>query len=184
MLFHQQAPRPPLDAFIESIWLYHGDPRPHAPERVLPTGAAQLIVNLKEDRTRSCHPDHREPCETAAATPSSTRSGMGVAFQPGGTLPFLRVPAHELSEAVVGLDAMWGRGPVSTLCDRLLSAPGVDAKLDAMEGALAAMWKDPSCHPGVAFALDVFGRRPEAAPIGPVAGAAGLSRKRFIPKRY
>jgi hypothetical protein len=109
---------------------------------------------------------------------------VGVAFQPGGTLPFLRVPAHEPSEAVVGLDAMWGRGPVSTLCDRLLSAPGVEAKLDAMEGALAAMWKDPSCHPGVAFALDVFGRRPEAAPIAPVAGAAGLSRNRFIPKRY
>jgi hypothetical protein len=51
MRYCHRVPRPTLDAFIESIWVYQNDPRPHALERILPTGAAQLIVNLKEDQT-------------------------------------------------------------------------------------------------------------------------------------
>ena len=50
MHYCHRVPKPPLDAFIESIWVYQNTPRPHALERVLPTGAAQLIVNLKEDQ--------------------------------------------------------------------------------------------------------------------------------------
>jgi Domain of unknown function (DUF6597) len=52
MHYRHRVPRPPLDAFISSIWLFRDEPRPRALERVLPTAAAQLIVNLKEDRTR------------------------------------------------------------------------------------------------------------------------------------
>ena len=33
--------------------MYQNDPRPHALERILPTGAAQLIVNLKEGQLGS-----------------------------------------------------------------------------------------------------------------------------------
>ena len=47
MHYRYRVPRPPLDAFIASIWVYQNDPQPHALERILPTGAAQLIVNLK-----------------------------------------------------------------------------------------------------------------------------------------
>jgi len=77
MRYRHRLPRPPLAAFIESIWVYQNDPRPHALERILPTGAAQLIVNLKEDQTRlydpyscsavsmiwkrDCAPDSTEP---------------------------------------------------------------------------------------------------------------------------
>ena len=57
MHYRHRVPRPPLDAFIESIWVYQNDPRPHALERIMPTGAAQLIVNLKEDQTRLYDPD-------------------------------------------------------------------------------------------------------------------------------
>jgi len=52
MLFHQRCPRPPLDRDIASIWVCKNDPRPWGLERVLPTGGAQLIVNLAEDQTR------------------------------------------------------------------------------------------------------------------------------------
>jgi AraC-like DNA-binding protein len=50
VFYHQRAPRPPLDGFVASIWLLRDGPRLHALERVLPTGAAQLIVNLKDLR--------------------------------------------------------------------------------------------------------------------------------------
>ena len=47
MLYRHRAPRPPLDQFVEAIWLFENQPQPLALERILPTGAAQLIVNLK-----------------------------------------------------------------------------------------------------------------------------------------
>ena len=78
MHYRHRVPRPPLDAFIESIWVYQNDPQPHALERILPTGAAQLIVNLKEDQTRFYDPEspHRY-----AATSGSVLSGAHSRFQ-------------------------------------------------------------------------------------------------------
>jgi AraC-like DNA-binding protein len=52
MLFTQRRPAPPLDRWIESIWLCRSEPRPRALERVLPSGGSQLILNLAEDETR------------------------------------------------------------------------------------------------------------------------------------
>jgi hypothetical protein len=52
-LFHVRQPAPPLDLFVESVWLCKNDPRPRALERILPSGGAQLIVNLTEDETRA-----------------------------------------------------------------------------------------------------------------------------------
>ena len=57
MHYSHRVPRPPLDAFIESIWVYQNDPQPHMLERILPTGAAQLLVNLKEDQARFYDPE-------------------------------------------------------------------------------------------------------------------------------
>ena len=55
-----REPGPILAPFITSIWLYDNGPRPHALERILPTGAAQLIVNLKQDETRIYDPERVE----------------------------------------------------------------------------------------------------------------------------
>src|ERR687891_2619319 len=78
MRYRHRVPRPPLNAFIESIWVYQNDPSPHALERILPTGAAQLIINLKEDQTRLYDPasPHRY-----VATAGSVLSGVQSRFQ-------------------------------------------------------------------------------------------------------
>jgi len=52
MLFIQRRPLPPLDRWIECLWLCRSEPRPRALERVLPSGGSQLILNLAEDETR------------------------------------------------------------------------------------------------------------------------------------
>jgi hypothetical protein len=118
MTFISRRPAPPLDAWIESIWLCRSERRPRALERVLPSGAAQLIVNLAEDETRVYE-------EFAAGlvcqrSPGSVLTGIttryqvidtdeqafvaGVVFRPGGTAPFVAAPARELSDADVPLD--------------------------------------------------------------------------------
>jgi AraC-like DNA-binding protein len=207
MRYCHRIPRPPLDAFIESIWVYQNDPRPHALERILPTGAAQLIVNLKEDQTRLYDPDfpHR-----FVATSGSVLSGVqsqfqvidtseqesvaGVAFKAGGTVPFMRMPAHEASDADVPLESLWGRRRTAALRERLLENSSIDATLDALEAALHEMWRPPGLHPAVNFALAAFDRAPSTTSIAAVTDAIGLSAKRFIerfkievgltPKRY
>ncbi|RPI53575.1 MAG: hypothetical protein EHM55_13405 [Acidobacteria bacterium] len=75
--YRHRVPRPPLDSFVESIWVFQSDARPHTLEPILPTGAAQLIVNLKEDQTRLYNPDlpHRY-----AATSGSVLSGVQSRF--------------------------------------------------------------------------------------------------------
>ena len=53
MLYMQRRPAPPLDTAIDAIWVCRNTPRPRALERILPSGAAQLVVNLKKDQARS-----------------------------------------------------------------------------------------------------------------------------------
>jgi AraC-like DNA-binding protein len=207
MHYRHRVPRPPLDSFIESIWVYQTDPRPHALERILPTGAAQLIVNLKEDQTRLY--DQEFP-HRFVATSGSVLSGVqsryqvidtseqeyvaGVAFKPGGTLPFMRMPAHEASDTDVPLEALWGPRRTATLRERLLDGNDIDSTLDALEAVLQEMWRPPGLHPAVDYALAAFDRAPLTTSIAKVTDAIGLSAKRFIerfkvevgltPKRY
>ena len=67
MQFCHRVPASPLDSFIESIWVYQNDPRPHGLERIMPTGTAQLIVNLKEDQTRLYEPESPYRCVSTTA---------------------------------------------------------------------------------------------------------------------
>jgi AraC-like DNA-binding protein len=207
MQFRHRLPRPPLDSFIESIWLYQSEPRPHALERILPTGAAQLIVNLKEDQTRLYDPKSSYRC---VSTSGSVLSGAhtrfqvidtseqeyvaGVAFKPGGTVPFFRLPAHEARDADVPLESLWGARRTASLRERLLESSTIDAALDAFEAVLQEIWGPPGLHPAVTYALAVFDRAPSTISITRVTDTIGLSAKRFIerfkrevgltPKRY
>jgi AraC-like DNA-binding protein len=207
MHYRHRAPSPPLDAFVASIWVYQNDPQPHALERILPTGAAQLIVNLKEDQTRLYDSEHLRRCTATAGTvlsgvwsryqvidTSEQECVAGVAFKPGGTVPFMRVPAHEMSDADIPLEALWGRDRTAILRERLLEGGSVDEKLDALEAALREMWASRGLHPAVTYALAAFDRTPLTTSVAAVTDAIGLSAKRFIerfksevgvaPKRY
>ena len=193
MNFHHRVPQPPLDAFVESIWVCRNEPGPQALERILPSGAAQLIVNLKEDQTRLYDPEspHR-----SIATSGSVLSGVqsrfqvidtseqeyvaGVAFRPGGTVPFMRMPAYEASDADIPLEAIWGRRRTADLRERLLESCDSDAQLDVLEAALLEGWTSAGLHRAVTFALAAFDRAPLTTSVAGVTGAIGLSAKRFI----
>jgi len=168
-------------------------PKTLALERVLPTGAAQLIVNLKEDQTRLYHPESGHRCETTSS--GTVLSGvqsryciidtaeqecvLGVAFKPGGLRPFFRIPAHETRDAGLPLDLLWGRRAID-LREQLLDAPNPHAKLDTMERALREMWTPLDLHPAVTFALETFAHQPQDARIAAVTAMSNLSPKRFI----
>jgi len=208
MLYIDRVPAAPLDTFIAKIWFCESEPRPFALERVLPSGAAQLIVNLKEDCTRRYHPKPGTgsitTCCGTILTGVASRYAVidtaeqeyvaGVCFRPGGTVPFFQTPAHEMRDADIPLELLWGRRRAANLREELLAARTPAAKLDTMERAMAEAWKSHPLDPAVAFALNVFDARPAAANVAAVTGRIGLSPKRFIerfksavgvaPKRY
>ena len=193
MDFQHRVPGPPLDAYVDSIWICRNAPQPHALERILPTGAAQLIINLKEDQTRLYDPADPDRCVTVAGTilsgpytrfqvidTSEQEYVAGVAFKPGGTVPFIRVPAHETSDGDIPIESLWGRSRSEELRERLLESPHGNAALDGLEAALREQFVPPGLHAAVAFALTAFARASGTATIASVTDAIGLSPKRFI----
>jgi len=217
MPFTQRRPAPPLDKWIEYLWLCRSEPRPRALERVLPSGGSQLILNLAEDETRvyrdagaqfrtarGSHELHCERSPGSVLTGISTRFQVidtdeqayvaGVVFRAGGTVPFAAPPAHELSEADMPLEFLWGRSSVHRVRDQLLSAASPDAALGRLEAALQQVRREKTAHPAVQYALSTFRAQPSVARVREVTDEIALSPKRFIerfkadvgvtPKRY
>jgi hypothetical protein len=48
-LFTYRIPPPPLAAFVGTLWFYRCDASVRVPERVLPTGSMELVVDLRDD---------------------------------------------------------------------------------------------------------------------------------------
>lgn len=185
------TPRPPLDPFVETLWLWEGYTQPHARERILPDGSMQIIVNLAEDRiplydrfrgelrgtTRGvllCGPRS----EYSVIDTASEISVFGFHFKPGGMLPFLRMPLDELHDQEVGLDCVWGR-IAHELRERVLRAQTAAAMFEAAENyLLGRAVRGFERHPAVAFAL-----RQMSAPAHPsitrITEQTGFSQRRF-----
>lgn len=194
MTFMHRSPAPPLDAFVDSVWFCRNEQRTLALERVLPTGAPQLIVNLGENKTRLYEATARGVlCTTSPGsvlTGVTTRAQIidtaeqeyvaGVAFRPGGTVPFFRIPAFELRDVDTPLANLWGERTEARLREQLLQAAGPEEVLDILEACLLRVWSGRAIHPGVAFALQTFQSAPDLARIASVCDATGLSPKRFI----
>jgi AraC-like DNA-binding protein len=192
VIFRTPIPAPPLSRFVESMWFADGLAQPHALERVLPTGAMSLIVNLYEDRTRVYDPQDASKCQTlsgsivcgaysefAVIDTAEQRSTVGVAFKPGAAFPFFKLPAGELQDTDVALDVLWG-SVANDLRVQLLEAKTPDAKFGVLEHTLLRRIVQPlDSHPAVQFAVDQFQRRPHR-PISTVTHQIGLSDRRFI----
>lgn len=207
MDFRSRRPSPPLDAFVDRVWACRNEPQPCALERILPSGSAQLIVNLKEDQTRLYDPGRPDRVAVAAGSVLSgahTRYQIidtleqeyvaGVAFKPGGSALIMRAPAHECRDVDVPLDHVWGPARTAMLREQLLEARTLDAMLDVLESTLCESWTRRNLHPAVGYALGMFDRAPQTTTIAAVTDRVGLSAKRFIerfkaevgmtPKRY
>ena len=206
MLYVDRVPSPPLDCFIASIWYCESAPRPFALERVLPSGAAQIIINLREDRTRVYDPATGAMTATAGTVLAgvSTTFGVidtaeqecvaGVSFRPGGTAPFFSLPAYELCDADIPIEFLWSRARAARLREQLLAASSPVARLDILEHTMLAAWQSHAVDPAIAFALENFAGLPGTAQIPALAGRMGLSPKRLVerfkaavgiaPKRY
>ena len=194
MPFQAHIPQPPLSDFVSMLWLHREElVRPHAKERILPTGTAGMVINLWEDDIRTYD---REDSGRVQRSHGAVLAGafsehividtaeqrwvMGVIFKAGGAHPFLKMPASELQNAQVPLDTVWGRHGF-TLRERLLDAPTSEGKFRVLERVLLEQSvRNLERHPAVRFALREFLQVPQARTIADVTGQIGLSARRFI----
>ncbi|WP_437586696.1 helix-turn-helix domain-containing protein [Sorangium sp. So ce1000] len=209
MRFVTYTPPPPLGRFVRQLWYYAAPELPDLLERVLPSGAMSLLINLAEDELRwydgaaehgaadggslglapaRCHRlSGIAVCgahaEHFAIDTAEQRAIVGAEFSPGGASPFFGPDAEALGGTHVSLDALWGRD-AGLVRERVLEAKTPDEKLRALESALASRLLRPRApldrDPSVDFALAAFADLSRAWTVADVTGQLGMSPKRFI----
>jgi AraC-like DNA-binding protein len=174
----QLLPSPALADHVEIYWAMETVNQGPGRERVLPSGTTELVFDLDGP---SLVPVVCGPHDAAFEMRRARRdSFVGVHFKPGGAASLLGVPASELANLRIGLDALWGRA-ARELGARLVEAPTASVRLQLLERALLArLERRVDAHPGVAYALDELAHVPAPRSIGEIAARAGLSARRFI----
>jgi hypothetical protein len=166
---YSHRPAPPLDQFIDVMWLYDGYSQAHEKERLLPTGTMQLLINFGQDRVRIY--DVQQPnrfdevngtvlcgvyAEPFVIDTACQSSLMGVCFRAGGALPFFGLPANHLRDTHVSLEDLWHR-QADDVRDQLLEARTPAAKFRVMEQFLLAhLCPSVNRHPAVAYSIQAF----------------------------
>jgi AraC-like DNA-binding protein len=175
---NRYVPRPPLSGLIDFFWSFEAYGAGHARERVLPGPVSELVVVLRGARPGSvfCGAQSEAFVIETAGRPAL----LGVHFKPGGAFPFLRrMPADELHNQRVSLDAIWG-ADARDLPERLQEAVSPHARFRILEAALLARLSgSPLRHPAVAYALAAIDAAPMRT-IGEITDRIGLSARRFI----
>jgi AraC-like DNA-binding protein len=131
--FFSASPRPPLAAFVESIWAVRGSSG-YRRFTMLPNGAVQLMINFGAAHRvtavggRSVLCEHRQAWiaglqDAPLAIESPPESNLlSIRFRPGGAHAFLPVPLQALTNDVVDADALLGAS-IGSLREQLALAP-------------------------------------------------------------
>lgn len=185
-MVHRRVPAV-LEPFVGSI-AYYENAFAHARERVLPTGLAQLIVNLRDDRLSVHDADGTVrrvagiglsgvwPAPTVV-DPADQTAVICVAFLPGGAYPFFPAPQSATAGQLVGLEDLWGTGG-GLLRERLLDARTPEERLRLVERALVDR-ADGALRPdgATAYAVAALGR---GEPVASVVDRLGRTPRAFI----
>lgn len=181
-----------LSEFVQCFWYWEGAPITHTKERLMPTGEACIIFNLRDEPIRIYDWKDPERVETfSKAVLSGARSEpfvidtmqqeqvFGIQFRAGGLFPFFRAPSSEVANRDVSLDCIWNSS-ATTMRERLLEAQNIPAMFAAAEKALTQqLVRPPELHPAVAFAARQFNINSHTASVGAVLDKTGLSHRRF-----
>ncbi|WP_307124260.1 helix-turn-helix domain-containing protein [Streptomyces sp. B1I3] len=149
-----------------TVWTWSG---PRDPARqVLPDGCMDLL--RVGDRLLVAGPD------THAFTPSGTdgRPCAGIRFAPGTAPALLGVPAHELRDRRIALDALWPGAEVRRLTERIAGAADPVAALEAL-----ALRRAAECEPPDPLTVAVAALLRRGSSVAATARAVGLGARQL-----
>lgn len=138
------------------------------PVRVIPDGCVDLI--WAAGRLLVAGPDTR--AHLAAAVPGTSYTGLR--FAPGTGPAVLGVPAQELRDRRVPLDALWPDREVGLIAQRVAEA---DAPGRALEAAVRSRGRQPDTYDPLTAAILRGARRAE--PVAALAARVGLGERQL-----
>ncbi|MFJ4672470.1 helix-turn-helix domain-containing protein [Kitasatospora purpeofusca] len=182
-----RVPDPPLDRFIDDIYCLTGVPG-HRRMVVPPMPSAHLVINLSEP-ARLWDSDPSVPSEVVSdgwfvglwtrrflyEYPTRVRL-VGVHFKPWGMAAFVDMPATELRDRWVAIDAVW-QGSVDRIRNRLGEAMSTAETLRILEEELRSRLIGAPSR-GLDLVQHTGGRLETShgtVPVGALSDAAGVS---------
>src|SRR5215472_15648629 len=149
---HLYFPAPPLSECIEIFWLSEGYAPGHPQERLMPSGMMNLVVSW--DGSGIWTGVSGVQTKAMLLDTSATLNVFGVSFKAGGGFPFLPMPAGELHNLQVPLEAVWNVSQARALSDELVDARTPARKFQVIEHALRAALRERFApHPAVRYAV-------------------------------
>jgi AraC-like DNA-binding protein len=145
MRYREFRPHHPLTLYVECFWTLESETStlPVQTERILPDGCVELILNFGEPFSQHeatghfVQPQHflvGQMTRPIFISPTGVVDLVGIRFHPGGAVPFVRTPMHEITDQVTELSSItprWEREllsvctDVNTLKDRVEAIEGV-----------------------------------------------------------
>jgi AraC-like DNA-binding protein len=188
----QAAPDPRLRGHVLSYCSYREETTSFTRRREIPSVRAVMIINLGEpirvlasgrDAGWSEQPEgfvaglH----DTFAVTETGgSQAGVQVDLTPIGAYLLLGFPMHELSQRVVTIEELFGRGGM-LLREALAEAPGWAERFALVdEFLLTLLDRARSPVPSVTRALGRLRESGGTVPVGVIAGEIGCSRRHLI----
>lgn len=116
MRYREFSPKPPLNRHVECFWTLEGETRSSPQtERILPDGCVELILNFgdsfsqHEGDRQYVQPQHffvGQMTGPILISPNGIVDLIGIRFHPGGTVPFVQTPMHEITDQVIDLSCL------------------------------------------------------------------------------
>lgn len=147
MRYREISPKAPLNSVVECFWTLEGEAtEASGPERILPDGCVELILNFGAEFLQ--HVDDGPQLQPRnflvgqmtgpiIISPTGRVELLGIRFHPGGTLPFLELPLHEITDQVVEMSSLSGK-----LERDLMRATAESWLISEKIGAVEALLKD------------------------------------------
>src|SRR5574338_1648582 len=145
MKYREIQPAPALRRYVRCYWTLEATGTPAAtPQRVLPDGCVEIVINLADQFLRydaDGRPERQPHLLLVGPTtrhmsiaPTGPIRLIGIRFMPGGARPFLSVPPRELRDAAPSLNDV--APPFSADVIERLTAAGWGAESPILDDAL------------------------------------------------
>ncbi len=197
MQYREIKPSPALAPFIECFWLLENNEQPSIkapPERLLPDGCIELILNFgarfrehTEDNRLRVQPSRflvGQMTRPVLISPTGPAKLLGIRFNPGGTVPFLRLDMKEIANQIVSLSDVSTRLE-SKILERASQAQDLAEKLRLIQQLLESHLHRPpvavtSLQPVISRILESAGRVSIDALAQDMAISARQLERRFL----
>jgi AraC-like DNA-binding protein len=189
MRYREFKPTPRLGSFVECFWTLEGDGfiDGSPPERILPDGCVELILNFGDRFLQHVDGElRRQPRNFIVGQMTGpiliSANGvvrlLGVRFQPGGTRPFIDLPANEITNRVMELGDL-SRPFERSLLGACEHALNLDQKITEVDAFLTSRLNDCKFDPHLlALAASVIDRRGLVS-VDQLASHAGVSSRQL-----